>query len=175
MLLKNIVEDIQYLHCAKLMTNTLRIFLLPIWCCLFLAGRTGSSNIPSAENLKKKMLICWQGCHTRQAEDFRHMVHISGQIASDVMTVQRRGKASPSCVRCETHTSHTSHSPCRWTGWFERCPAQRNSGDAGARWLLDSAATGDNEQSWFYVRPKEAEQSRADGAVPGSSQGPIQS
>lgn len=123
MLLKNIVEDIQYLHCAKLMTNTLRIFLLPIWCCLFLAGRTGSSNIPSAETLRKKMLICWQGCHTRQAEDFRHMVHISGQITSDVMTVQRREKASPSCVRCETHTSHTSRSPCRWTGWFERCPA----------------------------------------------------
>lgn len=28
--LKNVVENIQYLHCAKLMTNTLRIFLRPI-------------------------------------------------------------------------------------------------------------------------------------------------
>lgn len=132
-LLENIAENIQYLHCAKLMTNTLRIFLLPICYCLFLAGKTGSRNIPSAENLRREMLICWQGSHTRQAEGFWHMVHIWGQIASNVLMVQRRGKASASCVRRETDKSHTSRSACWWTGWFEWCWAQLTSGEAGAR------------------------------------------
>lgn len=47
--------------------------------------------------------------------------------------------------------SHTSCSARRRTGWLEWCSAQLTSGVAGARRLLDSAATGDNEQSCFYV------------------------
>lgn len=43
------------------MTHTLRICLLVIWYCLFFgACKTGSSKIPSAENIRKKIHICWQ-------------------------------------------------------------------------------------------------------------------
>lgn len=78
------------------------------------------------------MLICWQVSHTRHAEDFwstsNHL------ITTSVLIVQEGGKTTDIC-----------------SGRFKWRSAQRTSGIAGAEWLLDSAATGANEQSLFYV------------------------
>lgn len=62
------------------MTNNLRIFLFPICYCLLFSMQKSSSTIPSAQNIRRKMLISHVGkwWHVRQPKDFWHMVHIWG-------------------------------------------------------------------------------------------------